>query len=326
MKLVTFEVLTALGRFRRLGAVVDGNRVVDLNAAYAWLLAEDGHPRPKQWAAAMLPPAMAEFLDLEGHGMQAARQVLDRLTPQLVSPPQGVHEAKLVFSPEEVQLCCPLPVPNSLRDFMAFEQHMQAGSDRRGVPIPEQWYKMPVYYKGNPRTFVGPEANIPWPAFTQKLDYELELACILGKKGKNISVEDAPGYIAGYAILNDFSARDIQLDEMRCRLGPAKGKDFATAMGPWLVTPDEADPKNMTMTAKINGELWSEGQAGTCHWTFAQMIAHVSQDETLYPGDVLGSGTVGGGCGLDLNKWIQLGDVVELEITGLGVLRNRVVK
>lgn len=324
MKFVTFEVQTVLGRFSRLGILV-GNRVLDLNAAYARFLFEQGEAQPQRLSAVVLPPDMRSFLEMGNRAMVAAREVMEAYGANLDSLPESLTGGKLAFSLEEVILKTPLPEPNLLRDFLAFEIHTKSGFDRRGQPMPEAWYKLPVYYKGNPRTMIGPDEIVHWPHYTNKLDYELELACIIGKQGKNIPAEKAGDYIFGYAVMNDFSARDIQMEEMTCRLGPAKGKDFGTAIGPYIVTKDEVgDARNLRMTAKINGELWSDGNSGTSHWTFEQMIAHVSMEETLYPGDILGSGTVGRGCGLELDRWLQPGDTVELEIEKLGVLRNRV--
>ena len=214
----------------------------------------------------------------------------------------------------------------SLRDFIAFEQHIKTVRESRGAEIPEVWYRMPVYYKGNYRSLLGHDRQLTWPRYSEQMDYELELACIVGKEGRDIPESEAGVYIGGYAIMNDWSARDIQFEEMAVGLGPAKGKDFATSIGPWLVTPEEFNPTDARMTARINGELWSDGNIGQIHWSFPQMVAHVSMDETVYPGDILGSGTVGGGCGLELGRWLQSGDVVELEIEGIGVLRNRVVR
>ena len=225
-----------------------------------------------------------------------------------------------------LRITAPLPNPPSLRDFIAFEDHIAATSKKRGQPVPPEWYKAPVYYKGNHRTIIGPDENLPWPLDTTKLDYELELACVIGCKGKDIAEREAHDFIAGYTIMNDFSARDIQFQEMACRLGPAKGKDFATALGPCLVTPDEiTDLSALTMLARVNGEEWSRGRFGTIHWSFSQMIAHVSRGEMIYPGDVFGSGTVEGGCGLEMDRYLKPGDVVELEIQPIGVLRTRVV-
>jgi 2-keto-4-pentenoate hydratase/2-oxohepta-3-ene-1,7-dioic acid hydratase in catechol pathway len=214
-----------------------------------------------------------------------------------------------------------------MRDFYAFEQHVKKGFEKRGEPMPAEWYEFPVYYKGNHQAIIGPDDDVVWPSFTEKFDYELELAVVIGRAGKDIPAERAKEYIAGYTVMNDFSARDIQRKEMRVRLGPAKGKDWCTAIGPMLVTPEEVpDPYALTMRAKINGELWSEGSTSSLHWTFEQMIAFASRDETLYPGDLLGSGTVGTGCGLELDRWVQPGDVMELSIERIGVLRNRVVR
>lgn len=214
----------------------------------------------------------------------------------------------------------------SLRDFIAFEQHIGTVRKQRGGEIPEVWYRMPVYYKGNYRSLLGHDQQLTWPRYSEKMDYELELACIVGKEGIDIIEEEAASHIGGYAVMNDWSARDTQFDEMAVGLGPAKGKDFGTSVGPWVVTPDEFNPADARMTARINGETWSDGNIGQIHWSFSRMIAHVSMDERVYPGDILGSGTVGGGCGLELDRWLQPGDVVELEVEGIGVLRNRVVR
>jgi len=214
----------------------------------------------------------------------------------------------------------------SLRDFIAFEDHIKTVRARRGDEVPPAWYELPVYYKGNYRALLGHDQQLTWPRFTERLDYELELACIVGKEGIDILDDQAESFIGGYAVMNDWSARDIQARESSVGLGPSKGKDFGTSVGPWLVTPDEFNPNDARMTARINGELWSDGNIGQIHWSFPKMIAHVSMDERIYPGDILGSGTVGGGCGLELDRWLQPGDLVELEVEGIGLLRNRVVR
>lgn len=256
--------------------------------------------------------------------MIAARRALDYAVT-LGPRAKGPSGETILYQPADVRLAAPLPNPASLRDFIAFEDHIAATSKKRGQPIPPEWYKAPVYYKGNHRTIIGPDEDLPWPLDTTKLDYELELACVIGCRGQDITEREAQDYVAGYTIMNDFSARDVQFQEMACRLGPAKGKDFATALGPCLVTPDEIpDLGALTMVARVNGEEWSRGRFGTIHWSFPQMIAHVSRGEMIYPGDVFGSGTVGGGCGLELDRYLKPGDVVELEIQPLGVLRTRV--
>lgn len=242
---------------------------------------------------------------------------------------QGLGELSSYDAPRwplgDVRWLAPIE-SGSLKDFIAFEQHISTVRKSRGAEVPPAWYEMPVYYKGNHRSLMGHEQQLTWPRYSEQMDYELELACIIGKEGIDISEEDASSYIGGYSIMNDWSARDIQFQEMAVGLGPSKGKDFATSVGPWLVTPDEFNPLDARMTARINGELWSDGNIGQIHWSFPQMIVHTSMDETVYPGDILGSGTVGGGCGVELDRWLQPGDVVELEVEGIGVLRNRVVR
>lgn len=324
MKLVTFEVATPLGPINRIGAAV-GDRILDLNAAYVAALPELSREAAGRFADVYFPSDMARFLEGGSLGMEAARALVSRFEAgTLASRPDA---GALAYPASEVKLLSPLTRANMLRDFLAFEAHTKRGYERRGQEMPQLWYELPVYYKGNSRSLVGPDVDVQWPFYTEKFDYELEIACVIGKEGRNIPVEKAHEYIAGYCILNDFSARDAQMQEVQLRLGPAKGKDFATGLGPYLVTPDEVgDPRNLRMTARINGEVWSDGNSGTSHWTFEQMIAHVSREETIYPGDVFGSGTVGGGCGYELDRWVQPGDTIELSIDKLGSLRNRVVR
>jgi 2-keto-4-pentenoate hydratase/2-oxohepta-3-ene-1,7-dioic acid hydratase in catechol pathway len=328
MRLVTFEVATALGAVERLGALVAPGHVVDLTAGFGAYLEADGEAQPARLAAVVLPPDMVAFLEMGATALDAARQALAWVesATEAGEPPAGPRGEQVTYERGAVRLLAPLPRPTALRDFLAFEAHTRVGFARRNEPIPEPWYRMPVYYKGNPRTIVGPDVDVRWPRYTERLDYELELACVIGRRGRDLTEDRAAAHIAGYTVMNDWSARDIQRSEMLVRLGPAKGKDFATSLGPCLVTPDELDPRDLRMTARINGELWSEGNSGTSYWTFPQMISHVAQDEDVHPGDVFGSGTVGGGCGLELDRWLEPGDVVELEIEGIGLLRNRVVK
>ena len=324
MKLVTFEIPTPVGSFARIGAL-HHHTIVDLNMAYTHLLAESGESQPYRLAGAEVPSTMLELFEGGTSAMNKASRAYDLVT-QMDLPPRGPKGETIVYSRENVRVLAPLPNPPSLRDFIAFEDHIAATSKKRGQPIPPEWYDAPAYYKGNPRTIIGPQDDLPWPLRTTKLDYELELACVIGREGKNIPIKDAERYIAGYTIMNDFSARDIQFQEMKCRLGPAKGKDFATALGPCIVTPDEIpDINELTMIARVNGEVWSQGRFGTIYWTFAQMIEHVSQDEAIYPGDLFGSGTVGGGCGLEMDRFLKPDDVVELEIQPIGILRTRIV-
>jgi 2-keto-4-pentenoate hydratase/2-oxohepta-3-ene-1,7-dioic acid hydratase in catechol pathway len=323
MKLVSFFVHTPVGTFTRMGAL-QGPSIVDLNMAYARQLSDQGEAQPHRLANAQVPATMLEFLEVGPSCMVAARGALEYAL-SFGSSIDGPAGETIFYEPSGVTLTAPLPNPASLRDFIAFEEHIAATSKRRGQPIPPEWYKAPVYYKGNHRTIIGPDHHLPWPLNTHKLDYELELACIIGRKGLDITERDAAQYIAGYTIMNDFSARDIQFQEMACRLGPAKGKDFATAIGPCIVTPDEIpDMAALHMIARVNGEVWSEGRFGTIHWSFSQMIEHVSRGESIYPGDLFGSGTVGGGCGLELDRYLKPGDVVELEIQPIGILRTTI--
>jgi 2-keto-4-pentenoate hydratase/2-oxohepta-3-ene-1,7-dioic acid hydratase in catechol pathway len=182
-----------------------------------------------------------------------------------------------------------------------------------------------VYYRSGHQDIIGTDEDVRWPPFTEKFDYELELAAVIGREGRDVPASEARSYIAGFTVMNDFSARDIQRREMRVRLGPAKGKEWCTALGPWLATPDEiGDPYGLEMTARVNGETWSRGHSGAMYWKFEQMIEFLSRGDAVRPGDVIGSGTVGGGCGLELDRWVKRGDVIELEIEKIGVLRNRV--
>jgi 2-keto-4-pentenoate hydratase/2-oxohepta-3-ene-1,7-dioic acid hydratase in catechol pathway len=260
--------------------------------------------------------------------------------------PEGVLERLA-----DVRLFSPVPKPASIRDAMSFERHIIQATRRGGLGrlgkldalierrvgprrsiagrLNRAFYERPLYYKSNPHSVVGPDADVRMPAYTKRFDYELEWGVFIGVGGVDIPESSARDHIAGYTVFNDFSARDIQIAEMRGRLGPAKGKDFDTgnAIGPCLVTPDELpEPYALTMTARVNGAEWSRGSTGEMHWRFEQIISYISRSETLYPGDFIGSGTVGGGCGLELGTFLRAGDVVELEVEGIGVLRNRVVE
>jgi 2-keto-4-pentenoate hydratase/2-oxohepta-3-ene-1,7-dioic acid hydratase in catechol pathway len=324
VKLISFQVATPVGVFTRVGALHQAC-IVDLNMAYAACLVDENEMQPQRLADAQVPASMLEFLEGGPSTMAAARRALEYAARREASV-TGPKGQAVLYELADVRITAPLPNPPSLRDFIAFEEHIAATSKRRGQPIPPEWYKAPVYYKGNHRTIIGPDQELVWPLGTEKLDYELELACIIGRGGINVSERDAHEYIAGYTIMNDFSARDIQFQEMACRLGPAKGKDFATAIGPCIVTPDEiADLGLLQMIARVNGEIWSQGRFGSIHWSFGQMIEHVSRDEPIYPGDLFGSGTVGGGCGLEFDRYLKPGDLVELEIQPIGVLRTKVL-
>ena len=237
---------------------------------------------------------------------------------------------------EEIRYLSPVTNPPTFRDFYAFEQHVKTARSQRNLEMIPEWYEFPVFYFSNPYSFLGHGKDLQKPKYTKELDFELEIACIIGKSGKDIPVEEAEQYIAGYSILNDWSARDVQRREMKVGLGPAKGKDFATGLGPYMVTPDELDHlrKNksydMAMKAFKNGIEISSGNFSDISFSFAEMIARASQGVYLNPGDIIGSGTVGTGCILELkaentNGWLKAGDTVRLEIDHLGILENKII-
>jgi 2-keto-4-pentenoate hydratase/2-oxohepta-3-ene-1,7-dioic acid hydratase in catechol pathway len=223
----------------------------------------------------------------------------------------------------EARLLAPLR-PRSMRDFLAFEGHLKGALGRLGRPIPDEWYHVPAYYKGMPDTVIGPEAMVPWPAFADRLDHELELAAVIARPCKDVPAAEAGAVIFGYTIWNDISARDVQTRELPIGMGPAKAKDWdgSNVLGPCLVTADELNADGLRMEVRVNGERWGADTSASMHHSFADMIAYASMGQTLYPGEVFGSGTAAGGSGLELDRALQPGDLVELEIEGIGVLRN----
>ncbi len=226
---------------------------------------------------------------------------------------------------EGARLCAPLR-PRSLRDFLSFEGHLKGAFGRLGKQIPDEWYQVPAFYKGMPDTVIGPDEVLPWPWYCERLDHELELAAVIGRQGRNIAREQAAGYIFGYTLWNDMAARDVQKRELPVGMGPCKAKDWdgSNVLGPCIVTPDDIDAGNLRLSVRINGERWGGDTTARMHHTFADMIAYASQDQTLYPGEVIGSGTATGGSGLELDRWLQPGDLIEMEAEGIGILRNRV--
>lgn len=243
--------------------------------------------------------------------------------------------SKESFSVEEVKFLSPIH-PKTLRDAYAFETHVKTANRNRGQDVPENWYKFPVFYFSNPTNDFGHDDVIPYPAYTNAVDFELEIAVIIGKAGMNIKAEDAPKHIFGYTIFNDWSARDLQVQEMKVNFGPVKSKDFASSYGPVIVTHESLADKatarpgvyDLLMTAKINGTEVSRGNFNDIYWSFGDIIARASESVMLQPGDVIGSGTVGTGCLYELTKnqgpWLNEGDVVELEVERIGLLRNTV--
>ncbi len=332
MKLITYD--TAAGQ-QRVGALRpdDESLVVDLAAG----------------ALALTRPGLALSLTSMVQLIEGGPQVLQAVREIVAAAPRGAASWAAVPA-RSVRWRSPIPVPPQLRDCLMFEEHLKnsfarlrrtlaeqqpdperalAEFEAKGVyRIPPVWYDQPLYYKVNRFSFIGPEDDIVMPPYTQKLDFELEYACILNSRTKDVSVEEAQSRIFGYTIFNDVSARDVQSIEMQGGLGPSKGKDFDTGniLGPCIVTADAVDTGNLTMIARVNGEEWCRGNSGSAYWTFAETIAHASRSETLVPGELIGSGTVGWGCGLEQGRFLNPGDVVELEVEGIGVLRNRVVR
>jgi len=328
MKLVTFHKPQ---QDARIGVLQPDGRILDLQTA---ALRDQGHA----------VPAFSSMLDLIRGGPQALQRARALAGKFAAEPSVLVPQA-------DCRLLAPVPVPEQMRDCLVFEKHflqaranaavlkarllgdssqeaIAASASGVGAAIPQVWYQQPLYYKGNRFSVVGPDADVHWPSYSRYLDFELEWGIFIGRKGRNIPASEARDYIFGYTVFNDFSARDAQYRETEGRLGPAKGKDFDTgnAMGPCIVTADAlAEPYNLAMAVRVNGEEWGRGNSRDMHHRFEDMIAHISRDETLYPGEFIGSGTVGNGCGLELDRWIKPGDIVELEVEGIGILRNRVV-
>jgi 2-keto-4-pentenoate hydratase/2-oxohepta-3-ene-1,7-dioic acid hydratase in catechol pathway len=297
----------ALDERPRIAVSVDGP-AVDLADAWAELRGAE-EPSP---AAAR---ALRSVSDLIRQGPDLWTEVADVAR---------ASEAAEALSSDGLHWLAPL-VPASLRDFLCFEDHVKRAAERRGSDVPGYWYEAPVCYKGNPRSIIGPDDECPWPPYTERLDFELELAMIVGRRGRDIAGADAAGYIFGFTVFDDFSARDVQAKEMSAWLGPAKAKDFANALGPCIVTVDELGPEpDLTMECRVNGHVWGRARSSDMHWSWADIIAHVSAAEDVWPGDVYGSGTPGGCCGLDLGRELRPGDVVELEIEKIGVLRNTI--
>ena len=289
----------------------------------------------------LIPDSMNEFLNGGEELMERAKNVDQKIK-------SGEVEAK-----EEIffEVLAPVPHPTSCRDGYAFRQHVASARKNRRVEMIPEFDQYPIFYFTNHNAIQGMGDIECMPDHFEKLDFELEASIVIGKKGRNIKASEADDYIAGYMIMNDMSARTLQMEEMLLNLGPAKGKDFSTVIGPWLVTPDELEPYKipakaghtgnsyaLDMKCWVNGIEVSSGSMGDMDWTFAEIVERCSYGVDVLPGDVIGSGTVGTGCFLELNgtgllndanfkpQWLQAGDIVEMEITGLGRLINTIRK
>ena len=326
MKLVSFRNQQKTG----LGLIVNDN-IYDLSSCATVLNIEH------------LPSDMLRFLQEGNAAFDVARKI-----------EAEIRKGNALLSPvkvDERDILAPVPNPTSCRDGYAFRQHVEAARRNRKVPMIPEFDQYPIFYFTNHQAVQGPGEIVCMPDHFQKLDFELEAAIVINQKGRNLKAEDADKFIAGYMIMNDMSARTLQMEEMMLNLGPAKGKDFSTVIGPWLVTPDELEPYkipakenhtgnnyNLSMKCLVNGKQVSTGNLGDMDWTFAEIIERCAYGADILPGDVIGSGTVGTGCFLELNgtgllndpnfkpQWLQPDDVVEMEIDGLGKLSNTIRK
>lgn len=318
MKLATFEI----GGQVRTGAVVRQGALLDLAAAAT----------ERQ---APLFATMLAIIENEDEALAAAAELL------------ATNHEEHVLALDAVRLLAPLPVPNSIRDCANFELHnlqsleasmrMRAASQpdpetayasykaSGAYTLPPIWYERPFYFKGNRMSCSGHGATIRWPRFTSTMDYEVECAAIIGRRGMDIDVDAARSHIFGYTVYSDFTARDELVRDQQYRMGPSKGKDFDTgnAFGPWIVTRDEIPhPAALRMESRINGEVQGQGDLGDMQHSFEQIIAFISRDETLHPGDVIGSGTMGNGCAFETGRYLEPGDVIDIEIERIGTLTN----
>nr|WP_082050640.1 fumarylacetoacetate hydrolase family protein [Risungbinella massiliensis] len=311
----------------RLGFLIQ-DKVVDVELAHEWICYTQGRE-----AGERISLDMMTLLERGENEWRFLRELGKHLENENLNQLQFAGE-DLALNRSDVKLLSPIPEPRSFRDFYAFEDHVRTARANRGLDMVPEWYHFPVFYFSNHRSFRGDQEEIPKPTYSQALDFELEVGCIIGKRGKNISVEEAHQYIFGFAILNDWSIRDIQMQEVKVGLGPAKAKDFATSMGPAIVTLDEledcrqGDHWRLEMKAYVNEIPLSQGNLGDLHFSFAQMIARASENCELVPGDVIGSGTVGSGCILELgpkvHRFLEPGDIVRLEVERLGQLTNTI--
>jgi 2-keto-4-pentenoate hydratase/2-oxohepta-3-ene-1,7-dioic acid hydratase in catechol pathway len=321
MRLVSYQLKTPLGPQRRAGALVPEG-VVDLASARVALLDGRGRPRAAVIGEAEVPSDLLEFLRGGEFALDAAREAVEYVTTQGLDEFQG---RTVLSAAGDVRLLAPLPRPNSLRDFLVFEEHLVNGLRRAGRPpeLPPDWYRLPAHYKGNPDAIYGPDDLVPYPAYTNKLDYELEICAVVGRPGRRIAAAEAGAHIVGYTLYNDWSARDIQRREQSVGIGPGISKDLGSSIGPCIATPDEFDRAVSTLQARVDGEVWSTGTLANMHFSFEDIIEYISMEAEIQPGDLLGSGTIGNGCGMEMGRYLEPGMTVELEAEGIGILRNR---
>jgi fumarylacetoacetate (FAA) hydrolase len=336
MKLVTFNYGSGHDR----AGVLAGDVVIDLARAFAWYEHAHGRRCDDGHVADRYGSGVLGFVEHASRARPAADEILAHHAKDAL--PEAFEGAPLTVPLARVSLRAPIPRPPSMRDGYAFRQHVVTARKNRGLEMIPEFDQFPVFYFTNHAGVVGPGDVRVKPLHLERLDYELEAAIVIGAEAHDVAAKDADALIFGLTIMNDFSARALQMEEMKLNLGPAKGKDFATALGPWLVTLDELAPRttetpsgkhfDLGMRARVNGKELSQGNLKDMTWTFAQIIERASYGVTLHAGDVIGSGTCGTGCLLELNGskvtdnlWLKERDVVELEIDGLGTLTNRII-
>jgi len=327
MKFVTYTIYR--GEKPRFGFIIE-DKIIDIMRSSIWL---NEHKKDSSFLSipTTLKLALNEWNENFGKLVE-----LEQIIADLDYSTLQINGKAISIDLNDAHLLPPVLNPTSFRDFYAFEQHVKAARKLRGLDMNPDWYKIPIFYFSNTTSLYGHKEDIPYPKETKELDFELELAIIIGNGGKNINKKDANELIAGYTILNDWSARDLQREEMQMNLGPAKGKDFANSFGPYMVTPDELnknwekDKMNLRMTCHLNDKLISDGNTNDLYHSFPTMIQRASMNVDLKPGDYIGSGTVGTGCILELRPetiggWLKKGDTIRLEIDNIGVLENTII-
>ena len=327
MKFVTYT--TYRGEKPRFGFIINEN-IIDIMRSSIWL---NEHNKDSSFLS--IPTTLKLTLNEWNKNFDKLVK-LEQLIADLDYSTLQINGKSISIDLNDAHLLPPVPSPTSFRDFYAFEQHVKAARKLRGLDMNPDWYKIPIFYFSNTTSLYGHKEDIPYPKETKELDFELELAVIIANGGKNIDKKDANELIAGYTILNDWSARDLQREEMQMNLGPAKGKDFANSFGPYMVTPDELnnnwenDKMNLRMTCHLNDKLVSDGNTNDLYHSFPTMIQRASMNVDLKPGDYIGSGTVGTGCILELRPettggWLKRGDTIRLEIDNIGILENTII-
>jgi 2-keto-4-pentenoate hydratase/2-oxohepta-3-ene-1,7-dioic acid hydratase in catechol pathway len=327
MKLATYSYACAQGRESRVG-VPDEQGMVDVtNAAAELLRLRKGGTRAREVAAAVTPPDMIEFIATGAMALELAAEAVDAVRDGTIGALTS-DGARIVWAEDDIRVEAPLR-PRSMREFGVFTGHLE----HLGIRIPETWYKLPLYFKGNPQSVIGPDQTIRWPAFTTMLDFELEIGAVIGRPALDLNRDEAMDAVFGYTIFNDVSARDIQRAEQTYQVGPAKGKDFCNVLGPVIVTRDELGDGDLDVVVRVNGREWVRTTTSGMYHPWPDLVAHASWEEALVPGDLLTAGTVAGCCAteyyLDQGKppsegLLAPGDVIEFEVAGIGTLRNTV--